>query len=42
MASALDCPRGTVKSRLSRALDRLRAQLSGTTDSAERGRTSDV
>lgn len=27
MAVALDCPRGTVKSRLSRALDRLRASL---------------
>jgi RNA polymerase sigma-70 factor (ECF subfamily) len=26
-AAALDCPRGTVKSRLSRALDRLRGQL---------------
>ena len=42
MASALDCPRGTVKSRLSRALDRLRAQLVAETDRAERGRTSDV
>ena len=27
MAEALDCPRGTVKSRLSRALKRLRAEL---------------
>jgi DNA-directed RNA polymerase specialized sigma24 family protein len=27
MAEALDCPRGTVKSRLSRALTRLRATL---------------
>ena len=27
MAEVLDCPRGTVKSRLSRALDRLRAKL---------------
>ena len=26
-AAALDCPRGTVKSRLSRALDRLRVEL---------------
>jgi RNA polymerase sigma factor (sigma-70 family) len=26
-AAALDCPRGTVKSRLSRALDRLRGQM---------------
>ena len=26
-AAALDCPRGTVKSRLSRALDRLRLEL---------------
>jgi len=26
-AAALDCPRGTVKSRVSRALDRLRAEL---------------
>jgi RNA polymerase sigma factor (sigma-70 family) len=26
-AAALDCPRGTVKSRLSRALDRLRVQM---------------
>jgi RNA polymerase sigma-70 factor (ECF subfamily) len=42
MASALNCPCGTVKSRLSRALDRLRTQLSAATDSAERGRTSDV
>lgn len=29
MAGALDCPRGTVKSRLSRALKRLRRQLLG-------------
>ena len=26
-AAALDCPRGTVKSRVSRALDRLRVEL---------------
>jgi RNA polymerase sigma-70 factor (ECF subfamily) len=30
MAEALDCPRGTVKSRLSRALKRLRAELPAT------------
>ena len=35
MADALDCPRGTVKSRLSRALGRLRAALGG--DSAQAG-----
>jgi DNA-directed RNA polymerase specialized sigma24 family protein len=30
MAVALDCPRGTVKSRLSRALDQLRRELEAT------------
>jgi RNA polymerase sigma factor (sigma-70 family) len=35
MADALDCPRGTVKSRLSRALGRLRATLGN--DSAQAG-----
>ena len=33
MAEALDCPRGTVKSRLSRALKRLRAELPESTTS---------
>lgn len=38
MAEALDCPRGTVKSRLSRALGRLRAALGGDAESDdERG-----
>jgi len=32
MAAALDCARGTVKSRLSRALDRLRQRLTAPTD----------
>ncbi len=36
MAEALDCPRGTVKSRLSRALGRLRATLGGDATSDER------
>ena len=41
MASALDCPRGTVKSRLSRALGRLREQLTATAGAGEQWRASD-
>ncbi len=37
MAEALDCPRGTVKSRLSRALGRLRATLGGDATSDDEG-----
>jgi len=36
MAEALSCPRGTIKSRLSRALGRLRATLGGDATSDER------
>ena len=39
MAAALGCPRGTVKSRLSRALAHLRGLLSGAEDRSEGGET---
>ncbi|HET7056357.1 MAG TPA: sigma-70 family RNA polymerase sigma factor [Thermomicrobiales bacterium] len=41
MASALDCPRGTVKSRLSRALGRLREHLTATAGAGDQRRESD-
>ena len=37
MAVALDCPRGTIKSRLSRALARLRTGLAGSSAAPRRG-----
>jgi RNA polymerase sigma-70 factor (ECF subfamily) len=37
MAEVLNCPRGTVKSRLSRALSRLRVALNDTTQAVPRG-----
>lgn len=36
MAQALDCPRGTIKSRLSRALERLRAEMMTPAEGARR------
>ena len=42
MASTLNCPRGTVKSRLSRALGRMRDQLTAVDDGAGRTEANHV